>query len=681
MATFHTLRALVMRRTGRRGARPAAVWKHNTKPLTLALAVIAPFANAASELDDELAAMSLKELMSVEVFTSASLLPTEIRKAPGTVYTFDRNDFTRFGVRRLDDLLALVPGLQLNQYRKRHKAIWSRGMLDRYNDKMVLMVDGVRMRHLYYGHFSLGDNLPLESVEKVEVILGPASSLYGANALSGIISITTRAFSEGPEVSTTLEAADNDRQKGTLLYNSASFQAFGSYLDQDAPFRESRKSFIGGDTVQPLNEDFTNLMLKGKPLPGLTLSMNYAKDTTPFLYIPDTQDAYVESESLVFAANYEKGDLDSGRVEATAYYHLDKAREYEVENVSNTLGYEEHQDAKMAGVKLTGFQRFGDHVLALGGSWEHEHAKNTRYERWFHYRDKFLDPTETGNLLSIPGISNDDIAVYIQDVWSLSPNLNLTLGARYDDFERFGDHLNYRSALTYSPDTEQTWKLQYGTAIRTPTLREYLKVMEGTAFVPPQLDPEEIEQLELGYLYQWDNANLNVNVYRSELTNFILEMPTPDEMDEYFANLDEGVTLNGAEALLNMRPTDRMNLRAGLAYIDPVGDNDRLPYLSTWTASLQMDYRYHLSHTLGLSVIYNQSRDDDNSFSEDDGGGSTVTNLYGQGQLAPGWSYSLGVDNLFDTQVYDPAADFGNRYSSERSERELWLRLSWDMSL
>ncbi|WP_432696974.1 TonB-dependent receptor [Marinobacterium sp. YM272] len=625
--------------------------------------------------------MSLKELMSLEVFTSASLLPTEIRKAPGTVYTFDRNDFTRFGVRRLDDLLALVPGLQLNQYRKRHQSIWSRGMLDRYNDKMVLMVDGVRMRHLYYGHFSLGDNLPLESVEKIEVILGPASSLYGANALSGIISITTRAFSDEPAISTSVEVADNDRTKGTLLYNSSRFQAFGSYLDQDAPFRDSRASFIGGDTVQPLDEDFSNLMIKGKPLPGLTLSLSYAEDKTPFLYIPDTQDAYVDSESLVLSAKYEKGDLDGGRIEATAYYHLDKAREYEIENIRDTLGYEEYQNAWMAGAKLTGFQRFGDHVLAVGGSWEHESAENTRYERWFSYSDGFLMPSETGDLLSTPGISNDDFALYVQDVWSLSPNLNLTLGARYDDFERFGGHLNYRSALAYSPDSEQTWKLQYGTAIRTPTLREYLKVMEGTTFVPPQLDPEEIEQLELGYLYQWDNANLNLNLYRSELTNFILEAPTPDDRDEYFANIDEVVTLNGMEALLNIRPTDRINMRAGLAYIAPVSDSDDLPYLSTWTASLQMDYRYHLSHTLGLSFVYNQPQDDDNSFSADDGGGSTLTNLYGHGQLAPGWSYSVGVDNLFDTRIYDPAADFGNRYSSERSEREVWLRLSWDMSL
>ncbi len=584
-------------------------------------------------------------------------------------------------MRRLDDLLAFVPGLQLNQYRKRHRSIWSRGMLDRYNDKMVLMVDGVRMRHLYYGHFSLGDNLPLEAVERVEVILGPASSLYGANALSGIISITTRDFSDQPQLQTGFELGSNDRGKATALYNSERFQAFAGRLEQDAPFRDTRRSFIGGDTRQPLDESFSNLMLKGSPVDGLTLALQYSREETPFVFIPDTQDAWVDGESLVLSANYEQGTLDTGRLETTVYYHLDNAREYEIENEGRTLGYEEYQDAAMAGAKVTGFKRFGDHVLASGVSWEYESAYDTRYRRTYHYADGYLTPPETGDLLAEPGISNHDHALYLQDVWTLSPALTLTLGARYDDFESFGGHLNQRAALVYAPDASRTWKLQYGTAIRTPTLREYMKVLEGTSFVPPALEPEEIEQLELGYLYQWDNANVSLNLYRSELTNFIFEKPTPDDQDEYFANSDRRVVLHGAEMLYNLRPTDSLNLRLGAAYIHPVEGEQTVPYLSSWTGSLQADYRYRPDQLLGVSLIYNQARDDENGTAEDDQGDVLIANLYGSGRLSHDWRYAFGIDNLFDERVYDPAADFGNRYSSERSEREIWLRLMWDLTL
>lgn len=619
--------------------------------------------------------MSLKELVSLDVFTSASLLPTQTSKAPGTVYTFSRKDFKRFGVRRLDDLLAFVPGLQLNQYRKRHRSIWARGLLDRYNDKLVLMVDGVRMRHLYYGHFSLGDSLPLEYIKKVEVILGPASSLYGANAFGGIISITTRDFSDQPGMEATLEVADNNRGKGTLFYNSPGLQVFSSYLEQDAPFREDRKSFIGGDVLQPLDEDYTNLQIKAVPLPGLTLTVGYNNNETPFLNIPTTQDAFIHQRGLTLAASYEHGTVDTGRIESTLYYQSDKAREYELEQTSQTLGYEEHQNATMAGASVTGLRRWDDHVLAAGLSWQHEKAERTDFERLFHFRDGFLNPSLKGNLLSEQGITNNYFAVFAQDVWDISRELNLTIGGRYDHFEQFGGYFNYRAALVYTPDARQTWKAQYGTAIRTPTFREYLKVLEGTSFQPPSVDAEEIGLLELGYIYQWDEANLSINVFQSDLDDFIREVPTPDGEDEYFANSADTYRMKGIEALFNARPMEKLNVRLGIAYLRSETPDGELPYLASWTGSLKVDYNYHADHALGFSIIHNNSRRDTNGFANDNADAFFIASLFAFGQVSPELSYSVGVDNLFDKVVFDPAADFGSQYNSERSEREIWLRL------
>lgn len=90
--------------------------------------------------ETEYAELSLKELTELDVFSAANLLPTKKAKAPGTVYSFDRQDFDRMGVRRLEDVLAFVPGFQVNQYRKRHRSIWARGLLDLYNDKLVLVL-------------------------------------------------------------------------------------------------------------------------------------------------------------------------------------------------------------------------------------------------------------------------------------------------------------------------------------------------------------------------------------------------------------------------------------------------------------------------------------------------------------------------------------------------------------
>ncbi len=650
---------------------------------TLLLAFAASAQSAAGMDEQYYSEMSLSELMDLEVFRAASLLPTRQAKAPGTVYSFTRDDFTRLGVRRVEDLLQFVPGIQLNQYRKRHRAVWMRGLLDRYNDKVVLLVDGIRRQHLYYGHFSLGDNLPLERVEKVEIIQGPASSLYGANAFAGIISITTRDFAQEQGLEASLELADNDRAKAAMLYNSPKLQLFGSALVQDAPYREDRKSFIGRDVLQPLDEEYTNFSLKAVPMEGLTLMLDYQKNETPFLFIPNTQDAFIDEQVLNLAASYEAGDLDSGKLEANFHYTKDETLEYEKEQVSRNLGYEERQNAVLAGTTITAFKRlFSDHVFALGFSWQHAEAKEMDYVRYFHFADGWLTPPESGQLLSEPGIVTDDFAFYLQDVWDITPELNLTLGARYDIFDRFDNHLNYRGALIYSPDERQTWKLMYGTAIRTPTQREYLKVMEGTAFVPPVPDPEEISSVELGYRYQWEQASLDITLFDNQVKNYIHEVPTPDGADEYFTNSNDKWNMRGAELLVRYSPTNRLKFRLGAAYLDAeqAGTGD-LPYLASWNGSFNANYDYLSDHSIGLSLFYNGKREDTNGYPDDQPDAFLLANLTAFGKIDKHWSYSLGIDNLFDERVFDPAGDFGGQHNTERSEREIWLRVRWDLAL
>lgn len=627
--------------------------------------------------------MSLMELMELEVFTAASLMPTEYSKAPGTAYSFHRSEFARFGVRRLDDLLQFIPGFQLNQYRKRHRSIWARGAINRYNDKLVLIVDGIQRRHLYYNHFSLGDNFPLEKIEKVEVVLGPASSLYGANAFGGIISITTRTPGKDKQLEVTGELADNNRSKATLWYGSDKFQGFASYLDQDAPFDEDRKSFIGGETRQPLGEDYSNVYLKATPLPGLTLMLDYYDNNTPFLLIPETQQAYIEEHPLTLAATYDHGKVEDGRIEAKIYYTRDDAQEFELEQQSLQLAYKENQDAVMAGASITYFKRVLDvHQLALGATWQRDQAKDMDFVRNWHYSTGFLPEPVQGSLLSDPNIKNDDFAVFAQDVWQINQDLNLTIGGRYDSYESFGDHFNYRFAAVYTPQKHQVFKLLYGTAIRTPSYREYLKVLEATEFVPPVPDPESIRSLELGYLHQWRNANLTLTLFHNEFEDYIREVPTPGGNDEYFANSDELWRMKGVEMLLQYQPMDRLLLRLGAAYLDAEAeDSGKLPYLAEWSGSLNIDYQFTPRHNLGLSAVYNSNRTDTNNFADDDPGSFTTLNLHGAGELSAQFSYAWGMDNLLEEQIMDPAGDFGNHYNSERSVREIWGQLTYRFDL
>ena len=623
--------------------------------------------------------MSLQELLQLEVFEAASLIPTESSKAPGTVYSFGRAEIRRLGVRRIDDLLRFVPGFQLNQYRKRHQSIWARGMINRYNDKVTLLVDGVPVRDLYYGHFSLGESLPLEIVDKVEIIVGPASSIYGANAFAAIISVTTRGFEDHLAVEATFEVGDNDRFKETVRLSSEHFQLFVSRLDQEAPFFSDRKSFIGDDSLQELDEEFSFLRLQARPIPELTLYLEYQKTETPFVFIPSTQDAYVEHEPLSAGLIYERGDLSDGLVEFKLYYRNEDNTEYEIEQETRRPAYREYQHASRAGADVAYFRSLGEqHTAAIGAFWSHERAEDFDFTRWYHFRDGFLDPPITGTLLAEPEIRNDDYALFVQDVWKFHPEWTLTLGARADFYDAFDEQFNYRAALVFSPTESRVFKLLYGTAIRTPTFREYLKVLEGTSFVAPVPEPERIQSAEFGFHQHWRQAKASLTVFHNRFEDYIHEVPTPDGEDEYFANSDRPFRVAGIEALVQVRPHPDLDLRLSGAYLDAeesgVGD---VPYLAETTASLTVDYSYLDHHGVGMAFVYNGSRTDTNEAPEDDPDAFTLIGLHGRGHIFGSLEYAFGVDNLLDERIFDPAADFGTRYNSEQTGREVWASLRW----
>ncbi len=634
--------------------------------------------------------MSLQQLMSLEIFTAASLLPTELKKAPGTVYSFNRQDFKRLGVRRLNELLGFVPGFQLNQYRKRHRSVWARGMIDRYNNKMKLIVDGVPIEHVYYGHFSAGENLALEKIGKVEVIIGPASSLYGANAFAGVISVTTREFigqgsnADEAVVETGIELGNHSRAKGTVFYNSEKIQGFLSYLDQDAPFDEDRESFIGTSVSQPLDEQYKNLYLKAEPIKGLQLSFDYQYSETPFVFFPEnaphkTRDN-TEERFYNLSARYEAGNLEQGKIETIAYYVDDQAKEI-YKHGQDEVAYKENRDSRYYGIKATWLKTlFVKHTMAFGGQWQHDEAKDMDYVKNWNHNTGYYNPPVAGSLLSGENVENDDYAIFFQDVWEINTELTATLGARYDVFDQFDNDSNYRIALVYTPTVQQTIKMLWGTAVRKPTYREYLKVLENTSFVADTPKTEKMETFELGYGYQWENANINVTAFYNEFDDYLHEIPTPDGNDEYFVNSNSTWRIHGVEVLSEYQLISDVHLRATVGWLTArESGNGDIPYLAEWTASLLSDYRWHSSHHLVFSLMYNDDRRDtnDQSFSQDEADAFTTLNVHAYGKIFENISYQVGVKNLTDEKVFDTAADFDDRYNTQRTERELWGKITY----
>lgn len=612
---------------------------------------------------ESLADLELRELLQIEVFEVASRIPTPRFEVPGTVYRFGRDDFARLGIRRLDDLLEHVPGIQLNQYRKRHRAVWMRGVIDRYNDKVLLLVDGVPVRQLYYGHFSTGDNLPLERIEHVEIIMGPASALYGPNAFAGIISITSRAFSEDANYQASGEIADNNRTRASVAANSEQFQAIATLTRQDAPFPDEYRTLLGEAPLNSLEEEYASVHLGWRPLEETEVRLDYQHAEYPFAFILNALDIGIVENPLNLRARHARGTLDDGRFEAHVYYTLDRSREIETVRATG-IETTEYQDGVASGMSAAWFQRFGVHTLGSGVEWNVDRA----------------DRMEIGGepLLLDAHARNSNYSLFAEDVVQLAESFSLTLGGRFDHFDAFDSEFNHRIAAVWSPLPDHAFKLMQGTGIRAPTYREYLKILQGTDFVPPPLKPERLRTVEASWQVQGAENAFMLAAYHNRYQQFIGEQLTPDYADEYHYNQPGEWVTRGLDAEYLHR-FGAWNLRVTGAWLDIEESEVEREYpLAEWTGSVLLDGPLHDAHRFAIRLLYQSARTDYNDaiHTGDEPDAFVQIGLALNGPLTEDVHYSVGIDNATDELIFDAPGDFEpSRYNHVRAGRQAWLRL------
>lgn len=198
-----------------------------------------PPADAASDPPD-LAALSLEELLSLEV-TSVSRRSERISDAPAAVYVLTAEDIRRSGATSIPELLRMVPGVQVAHIDGNKWAISARGLAERFADKLLVLIDGRSVYTPLFGgvFWDVQDTL-LEDIDRIEVIRGPGGTLWGANAVNGVINIITRGASETQGGLVVAGGGDRERAFGAVRYGGRlgerfHYRAFAKYFDRE-PF-------------------------------------------------------------------------------------------------------------------------------------------------------------------------------------------------------------------------------------------------------------------------------------------------------------------------------------------------------------------------------------------------------------------------------------------------------------
>jgi iron complex outermembrane receptor protein len=508
----------------------------------LAAAASPAWATANAPTVQELSRLSIEELANIDV-SSVSKTSQPLSDAPAAIYVITHDDAVRSGATNLAEILRLAPNLQVARVTANSYAVSARGFNGTAADKLLVLIDGRSVYTPYsHGVFWDAQDVPAEIIERVEVISGPGATLWGANAVNGVINVITRKAEADRGLSVQAGGGNLIRRLGLQYSGSlgeqAAYRVYASGVDYEhsdtpagADARDGWRKWQGGFRIDwtPQAELIT---LQGDAYRG-------AQDQAA------TGDQDISGYNLLGRWTHPVG---GGDLRVQVYYdYLERRID-----------------------PLTAWQRMYDldvqHSFTLGA---HEVVWGGGYRISKDYIPVLPAPGIVQAFRPI-GRTLHFANVFAQDSIALTPDLKLTLGMKVEDDPYVG--------AQYLPSARVAWKLRddallwaaVSRAVREPSRldRDFVQFVGGVlALTGRDFRPEKLTAYEVGLRAQpSERSSLSVsgfyNVY-DDLRSFEL---TGGRLPLVFANEMEGDTY-GIEAWGAYQVADWWRLSGGANWL------------------------------------------------------------------------------------------------------------------
>jgi iron complex outermembrane recepter protein len=525
---------------------------------------------------EDLAKMSVEDLMNVEV-TSVSKKEQKASQTAAAIFVITQDDIHRSGANNIPDLLRMVPGVNVAQINSNVWAISIRGFDGEFSNKLLVMLDG---RTVYLPTFSgvFWDvlDVPLEDIERIEVIRGPGGATWGANAVDGVINIITSKASKTHGGMVVAGAGNLDQGFGTAQYGgtagqSTDYRVFAKYLNQyHLPGLQSPN---GGDGWHILRGGFRT---DSKLSPKDELSVTGDIYSSRYGDIDGQMESFA---SPAVQAVYDKANTTGGYVQAD---WIQRQSEQSDTSLQVSFGRYRRNDA-LRETRNTLDLDFAHHI------------------RWGARQDvvwgvgyRYSSSTTDGNLffsLKPPNLNTQLFSAFVQDEIALLPDrLSLIAGAKIEHnyFTGFGLMPTLRGTLAL-PRHQMVWAA-ISRALRTPSEIDTASQLTVNGFVPPGGPPVVIRIVgnpafqneteiayEAGYRTQlYERLSLDLTAYYNSYNQLQTSEPEPAFLETdpapphivmplEYKNLMQGET-HGVEAFANWKISSRWTLTPAYAF-------------------------------------------------------------------------------------------------------------------
>jgi iron complex outermembrane receptor protein len=508
-----------------------------------------------------------------ELVFGAARYAQHLSEAPASVTIVTRAEIRRFGWRTLGEALAATAGVySIDDRNYSYLQVRGLGGIGDFNTRVLFLVDGARINDEAQDGVGLGTEslLDLDAIERIEVIRGPASSLFGTSAFYGVINLITRRGADAKGAGARVEAGSFGTRRGAVAYGvrtaggtDAFLMASGLHADGQDYFYPAFDAPATNNGNSTGSDDDKASHLFGRWAKGdFTATGAYVtrtKQVPTASYETDFNDGREQTKDWVGLAslNYEHAFEDLSRLFTTVAY--------------NRTGYQgaypyggllTRDYVYSESVSLTGqyFRFFGNgHRLWVGGELRRRMQGD-------------LGAYETGGAGTLTRVRTDSwvSAIFAQGEFHVAPRAQLTAGVRYDHFASFGGTVNPRAALVYSLGPLSSLKAIYGRAFRAPnTYEQFYSDGDVTQKMAGSLDPERIGTAELALERRFSSrVRGRASLYRVDVTGLIALVTDPADSLLVFENRSK-TSSTGVEAELSASLPRGVELRAAFAVQDP----------------------------------------------------------------------------------------------------------------
>ncbi|MEW8411527.1 MAG: TonB-dependent receptor [Candidatus Thiodiazotropha sp.] len=659
--------------------------------LIIGLAANIPVYAAHERQLDHFLSLSLEELMELEVTISTDT-KKPLSQAPAAVTVITEEDIKATGATNLVDILESVPGIHVraNQFAFR-PLVQFRGTSA---IQTLLMINGVSMRDLMWGFGIFWKGIPSSIIDRVEIIRGPGSALFGADASAGVVNVITKTAGKIDSTEVGVRSGSFNSNSGWLQYGD-SWNGFDIGLTIDLSGTDGHDPLVesDGQTQQDLalntevshapanaqygwdNQDIRFSVANR----GWRLHLDYMRHSNVEVGLTGAGvlDPLTRAEDSRFNL-----DLLYNNPDLSDVWGIDAELRYQDLDYSSGDGFQERPPGAFGGDYPQGVinrmrsaeRRMAFEVSALYSGFN---AHSLRLGVGYTWQDLYyvkqlinsgIGPD--GNLLA-PGSPLVDVSdtpfafapektrtiryLFLQDVWSMMDDWQLTAGIRYDDYSDFGDTLNPRLALVWQTSDRITTKLLYGRAFRPPSFQE---LFAETSFSKPNpdLDPERSETVELILTFiPSSDLTIGINLYRLDQSDIIRAVTSPGQSDRQFQNTGEHA-IRGIELETKWQATESLRFSANYTVRDSDDSEFRAVDQPKQDAYVRTDWQFNSDWNWNIEAnwIGGRTRSDNDSREALDDYIITDTTVRYSG--VNGWEFGFSVRNLFDEDAREHTA-------------------------